>query len=137
VYVLFPQFSFLRTRKYGFLDVIVGIVVAHIGRVSPQKSIFKTKELSRLLMELPPYRMPTFMSIWFQYLVTNSFPFSKAVDGDSRAEHFDRVILAIPVGGNGHLLGTLWHITVCSVTFLSNRTCLYSLGFGEWETAAL
>lgn len=64
IYALFAGIFFTRYQGLVVLSVyLIGIAVA-VGIVKIAGSVFFKNEQSTLVMELPPYRMPTFYSIY-------------------------------------------------------------------------
>jgi len=66
VYVLFGLAFFGRNANlviwglYGF-----GVAVAAVAGLLFSRTIFKTKDMSVFVIELPPYNLPTMKSLWF------------------------------------------------------------------------
>ncbi|MDY0019305.1 MAG: ferrous iron transporter B, partial [Anaerolineae bacterium] len=66
VYVLFAAIFFPDNAGAAiFWMYIIGILVAIVLGVVLKNTVFKGKEQSPFVMELPPYRLPTFKAIWF------------------------------------------------------------------------
>jgi len=66
VYVLFASIFFPQnSNTVIFMLYLTGIVVAVLLRVLLNKTLFKTKQNAPFVLELPPYRMPTWKNIWF------------------------------------------------------------------------
>jgi ferrous iron transport protein B len=65
VYVLFAAIFFpSHAGAVVFAMYMTGIITAIILGILLKKSVFKSKEQSTFVMELPPYRVPTLRSIW-------------------------------------------------------------------------
>jgi len=66
VYVLFASIFFPQnSNTVIFAMYLTGIVVAVLLGVLLNRTMFKTKEAAPFVLELPPYRMPTWRNIWF------------------------------------------------------------------------
>lgn len=66
VYILFASIFFPENSgSVVFWMYLIGILVAVLVGVLLNKTMFKKKESSPFVLELPPYRVPTFRNIWF------------------------------------------------------------------------
>ena len=136
VYVLFASVFFPENAgMMVFWMYIVGIVVALLVGFLLRKSIFKTKELSPFVMELPPYRMPTFKSIWIHTWERTSSFIRKAWTVILAASILIWFLLAIPVGGEGSFGNTEPHYSAFGKVSSAIAPIFTPLGFGEWETS--
>jgi ferrous iron transport protein B len=67
VYVLIAAVFFPRSRgTVVFAMYLLGIVVALVLGFALNRTVFRTEAATPLLMELPPYRLPTLRSVWLQ-----------------------------------------------------------------------
>jgi ferrous iron transport protein B len=135
VYVLLASIFF--PEKSGaiiFWLYITGIVTAIVVGVVLKNTLFKGKEQSPFVMELPPYRVPTVKGIWFHmWERTNGFV-RKAWTLIMATSVIIWGLSAIPVGG-----GAFADVEVGSSAFATVSRVIAPvfkpLGFGEWEAS--
>lgn len=67
VYVLMAAVFFPRSRStVVFAMYLLGIVVALVLGFIMSRTVFRSETATPLLMELPPYRLPTLRAVWLQ-----------------------------------------------------------------------
>jgi ferrous iron transport protein B len=135
VYVLFASIFFpARTGAVVFWLYIFGIVTAIVVGVVLKNTVFRGKEQSPFVMELPPYRMPTAKGIWFHMWERTSAFVRKAWTLIMATSIIIWVLAAIPVGG-----GTFADVDVGNSAFATLSRVIAPvfkpLGFGEWEAS--
>lgn len=65
VYVLFAAIFFPKNAGTAiFMMYVIGIVIAILLGIILKKTLFKGEQQGAFVMELPPYRLPTFKGIW-------------------------------------------------------------------------
>ena len=136
VYVLFASVFFPENAgMVVFWMYIIGILVALAIGLILRKTIFKTKEVFPFVMELPPYRMPTFKSIWIHTWERTSSFIRKAWTVILAASVLVWFLLAIPVGGKGSF-GNIpaQHSLFGKISSVASPLFV-PLGFGGWETS--
>lgn len=135
VYVLLASIFFPgRSGAVIFWLYITGIVTAIVVGVALKNTIFKGKEQSPFVMELPPYRMPTAKGIWFHMWERTSAFVRKAWTLIMATSIIIWVLAAIPVGGGAFAdveVGDSAFATVSRVI----APVFKPLGFGEWEAS--
>ncbi len=136
VYVLFASIFFPENAgMVVFWMYVIGILVALLIGLILRKTIFKTKEVFPFVMELPPYRMPTFKSIWIHTWERTSSFIHKAWTVILVASILVWFLLAIPVGGMGSFGNTSAKYSVFGKISTIISPVFSPLGFGDWEAS--
>ncbi|NMB60764.1 MAG: ferrous iron transport protein B [Chloroflexi bacterium] len=136
VYVLFASVFFPEnTGLVIFSLYVIGIVMAILVGLLLKNTIFKSGTTSPFVMELPPYRRPTFKSIWAQMSErTNAFV-KKAWSLILVTSICIWVLLALPVRGEG----TFADAPVADSAFAGVSSVVAPIfqpaGFGTWEAS--
>lgn len=135
VYVLFAAIFFPRYSSVVILGLyLLGIAIAIGVGLVLQRSLLPSAGASGLVMELPPYRLPTARSIGFQmWLRTRAF-----------LQHAASLILvttiaiwfmmAIPTHGGGSFANVPMADSVFGRVSHAMVPALRPLGFGTWES---
>lgn len=136
VYVLFATAFFPdHAGTVVFLMYLLGIVVAIALGLILRHTVLRSTGSPPAILELPPYRMPTFRSIRFHtWSRTKAF----LVDAGSIILATSLVVwllLAIPVGGNGTFGDTDVGDSAFAASANALAPALEPLGFGTWEAA--
>jgi ferrous iron transport protein B len=135
VYVLLASVFFPgRSGAIIFWLYITGIVTAIVLGMVLKNTLFKGKEQSPFVMELPPYRVPTPKGIWFHMWERTSAFVRKAWTLILATSIIIWVLSAIPVGEGGFAdveVGNSAFATVSRVI----APVFKPLGFGEWEAS--
>jgi len=138
VYVLMAAVFFPRSRgTVVFAMYLLGIVVALVLGFLLNRTVFRAEAATPLLMELPPYHLPTLRSVWLQmWRRTSAFlrDAGTIILGTSLVVW---LLMAIPIGG-----GSFSDVEVEESAFgaVSSAVApaLGPAGFGSWEaTGAL
>ncbi len=138
VYVLMAAVFFPRSRgTVVFAMYLLGIVVALALGFLINRTVFRNEAATPLLMELPPYRLPTLRSVWLQmWRRTSAFirDAGTIILGTSLVVW---LLMAIPTGG-----GSFSDVEVDDSAFGAVSSAiapaLGPAGFGSWEaTGAL
>jgi ferrous iron transport protein B len=135
VYVLFASIFFPQNSNAVIFGLyLLGIVVAIVLGMILKNTLFKSKEHSPFVMELPPYRIPTLKGIWFHMWERTGAFVRKAWTIIMATSIVIWFLLAIPLGG-----GVFAEADVGESAFASvNGTIapiFKPLGFGEWEAS--
>ena len=135
VYVLFASIFFPgRSGAVIFWLYITGIVTAIVVGVILKNTIFKGKEQSPFVMELPPYRVPTLKGIWFHMWERTSAFVRKAWTLILATSVIIWILSAVPVGG-----GAFAEVDVGDSAFAAVSRVIAPvfkpLGFGTWEAS--
>ncbi|NMC47146.1 MAG: ferrous iron transport protein B, partial [Chloroflexi bacterium] len=136
VYVLFASVFFPEnTGLVIFSLYVIGIVTAILVGLLLKNTIFKERDTSPFVMELPPYRRPTLKSIWAQMSErTNAFV-KKAWSLILVTSIVVWVLLALPVKGDGNFADA----PVADSAFAGVSSVVAPIfkpaGFGTWEAS--
>ncbi len=135
VYVLFASIFFPgRSGAVIFWLYITGIVTAIVVGVILKNTLFKGKEQSPFVMELPPYRVPTLKGIWFHMWERTSAFVRKAWTLILATSVIIWILSAVPVGG-----GAFAEVDVGDSAFAAVSRVIAPvfkpLGFGTWEAS--
>ncbi|MCJ7621978.1 MAG: ferrous iron transport protein B [Anaerolineaceae bacterium] len=135
-YVLFAAIFFPENAgAVVFWMYATGIVVAVLVGLALKNTVFRQKELSLFVLELPPYHMPTLKSIWFSTWERTSSFVRKAGSVILGSSVVIWLLLAIPINGGGSFANT----TISSSAFADVSdliTPVFKLtGFGTWQNS--
>ncbi|MGZ5383063.1 MAG: ferrous iron transport protein B [Acidimicrobiia bacterium] len=138
VYVLIAAVFFPHSRgTVVFAMYLVGIAVALALGFLLNRTVFRADPATPLLMELPPYRLPTLLSVWRQmWRRTSAFirDAGTIILGTSLVVW---LLMAIPVGGGSFSDVEVEHSAFGAVSS-AVAPALSPAGFGSWEaTGAL
>jgi ferrous iron transport protein B len=129
--VFFPDHAGLVVFSMYLLGIVVAMAVGAILR----RSVLRGGEAAPTIMELPPYRLPTFRSIWFHtWGRTRAF-----LRGAGTIILVTSVVvwlaMAIPVGGTGTFADTDVDDSAFAAAAGAVAPALAPLGFGSWEAS--
>jgi ferrous iron transport protein B len=135
VYLLFAAVFFSSiSGSVVFGMYLLGILIAILIGIALKHTAFRGKQASAFVMELPPYRVPSFKSIWF-HVRENTMGFlqkcSSIIVVMSTLLWF---AMAIPVGGGEFARTDIQHSLFAHVAEAS-APVFKPLGFGSWEAA--
>ena len=126
--IFFPQ----NSGMVIFWLYVLGIAVAILIGLLLKNTLFKGKEQSPFVLELPPYRVPTLKGIWFHTWERTGAFVRKAWSLILVTSVIIWFLLSLPVAG-----GEFTETPVADSAFASvSRTiapAFKPLGFGEWE----
>ena len=136
VYVLFAAIFFPEnTGLVIFSLYLLGIIVAIMLGLVLKKTLFKTDQTSPFVMELPPYRLPTFKSIWAHMWERTSHFVRKAWTIILATSVVIWLLLSIPVTGNGSFA----EVEVGDSAFAGISSVIAPVfapaGFDSWEAS--
>lgn len=135
VYVLFASIFFPgNSGAVIFWLYIIGIVTAILLGMALKATLFRGKEQSPFVMELPPYRLPTLKGIWFHMWERTSAFVRKAWTLILATSIAIWVLSAIPVNG-GNLAGVEVKDSAFAAVSKLIAPVFKPLGFGEWEAS--
>lgn len=136
VYVLFAAIFFPgNSGTVVFWLYMLGIITAIVVGIILKNTVFKGKEQSPFVMELPPYRMPTLKGIWFHIWERTGAFVRKAWTLIMATSIIIWVLLAIPVGGEGTFADTDVADSAFAVVSGGIAPTLKPLGFGDWQAS--
>ena len=135
VYVLFAAVFFPENTSVVIFSLyLFGILVAILLGMLLKRTVFKGKQQSPFVMELPPYRLPTARGIWFHMWERTSGFVRKAWTIILATSIVIWFLLAIPLGG-----GVFAEADVESSLFAGVSGAIapvfQPLGFGQWEAS--
>jgi ferrous iron transport protein B len=138
VYVLMAAVFFPRSRgTVVFAMYLLGIVVALLLGFILNRTVFRSETATPLLMELPPYRLPTLRAVWLQmWRRTSAFirDAGTIILGTSLVVW---LLMAVPVAGGGFSDVEVEESAFGAVSS-AIAPALSPAGFGSWEaTGAL
>lgn len=138
VYVLMAAVFFPRSRgTVVFAMYLLGIVIALALGFIINRTVFRNEAATPLLMELPPYRLPTLRSVWLQmWRRTSAFirDAGTIILGTSLVVW---LLMAIPASGGGFADVDVDDSAFGAVSS-AVAPALGPAGFGSWEaTGAL
>lgn len=136
VYVLFAAIFFpayAGTVIFGLY--LLGIVTAVILGIILRRTVFQSDDLGAFVMELPPYRMPTFKSIWFHMWQRTKAFLENAWTLILAVSIIIWLMMSIPVGGEGHFADTPVDESAYATVAGAISPALEPLGFGSWEAS--
>jgi ferrous iron transport protein B len=135
VYVLFASIFFPHnSNTVIFLLYLTGIAAAIMLGVVLNKTLFKNRERSPFVLELPPYRMPTFRNIWYLMWWRTSAFVRKAFSFIMITSIIIWLFMAIPVNGGSFAETEVEHSSFAYV----NRAIspiFQPTGFASWQNS--
>ncbi|MCD6577628.1 MAG: ferrous iron transport protein B [Anaerolineaceae bacterium] len=138
VYVLFASIFFPQnSNTVIFILYLTGIVVAMVLGIVLNGTLFKNRERSPFVLELPPYRMPTLRNIWFLMWERTSAFVHKAFSFIMVTSIIIWLLIAIPVNGGPFAESK---VEDSSYAYISQviAPVLQPTGFASWQnTGAL
>ena len=136
VYVLFTSVFFPEnTGLVIFVLYLFGIITAIVLGMILKRTLFKGKEQSPFVMELPPYRMPTLKGIWFHMWERTGSFIRKAWTIILLTSVVIWILLAIPLGGDGSFAETDVDNSLFAGVSKVITPVFQPLGYGEWEAS--
>ena len=137
VYVLLAAIFFPENAGAVVFGLyLLGILTAIILGIILKNTIFKGKEQSIFVMELPPYRMPTLRGIWFHMWERTSAFVRKAWTIILATSIILWVLMSIPVKGSGSFAEIDVNDSVFATANAAIATVLAPLGFDSWEASS-
>jgi ferrous iron transport protein B len=137
VYVLFAAIFFPENAGAVVFGLyLLGILTAIILGIILKNTIFKGKEQSIFVMELPPYRLPTLRGIWFHMWERTSAFVRKAWTIILATSIILWVLMSIPVMGSGSFAEIDVNDSVFATANEAIAPVLAPLGFDSWEASS-
>ncbi len=137
VYVLFAAIFFPENASTVIFGLyILGILTAIVIGIILKNTLFKDKEASTFVMELPPYRLPTLRAIWFHIWERTGSFIRQAWTIIMATSIILWFLMAIPTRGNSKFNEA--DINDSAFASLSEKISpiLTPLGFGSWEASS-
>ncbi len=137
VYVLFAAIFFPENAgTVVFSMYFIGIFTAIILGIILKNTLFKDKEESTFVMELPPYRLPTLRGIWFHVWERTSSFVRKAWTIIMVTSIILWFLMAIPVRGDGKFADANIRNSAFATLNEAISPIFSPLGFGSWEASS-
>ncbi len=135
VYILFASIFFPdKSGSVVFWLYLTGILVAVLMGILLNKTLFKKKETSPFVLELPPYRVPTFKNIWFHMWERTSSFVKKAFSIIMITSIILWFLMMLPVDG-----GKFTETEIGSSSFAAVSDVMAPVfkpaGFGSWQAS--
>ena len=136
VYILFGAIFFPRYAGTAVFSMyMLGILTAIGLGIILRRTVFKGKEQSALIIELPPYRAPNFKTVWL-YIKERVGAFLRNAWTIIMATSIVLwLLLAIPVNGQGSFANTEVDHSVFATVNRTIAPALKPLGFGNWQAS--
>jgi len=132
--IFFPVYSTIAVLAMYILGIVMALIVGLLLR----RTIFRRSEESALLIEIPPYHMPTLRNVWTEmWQRTRAFLQGAAtiIVGISIVIW---LLMAIPVSGDGSFADTPVDDSAFARLAGAISPIFEPLGFGNWQnTSAL
>jgi ferrous iron transport protein B len=127
--VFFPDYAGLAVFGMYLLGIIVAVAVGFLLK----RSVLPVTDPMPVIMEMPPYRLPTFRSIWFQTWTRTRAFLREAGSIIFIATIVVWFLMAIPVGGSGSFGDADVDESAFSTVAGVVAPVLEPAGFGSWE----
>jgi len=137
VYVLFAAIFFPdngSTIVFGMY--LLGILTAIVLGIILKNSLFKGKEMSPFVMELPPYRLPTLKGLWLHIWERTGAFVHKAWTIILATSIIIWLLIAIPMNGEGTFADTDVNNSAFATMSGAIAPVFTPLGFGSWEASS-
>ncbi len=135
VYVLFASVFFPQNSNIVIFSMyLTGIIVAVIMGMLLNKTLFRSKQTTPFVLELPPYRMPTLKNIWFHMWERTSGFIHKAFSIIMVTSIVLWLLMMIPING-----GKFAKTDIGSSSFAAVSNAIAPVfrpaGFGSWQAS--
>jgi len=136
VYVLFAAIFFPKNPSIAVFSMyLLGIIVAILLGLVLKKTLFKGKQQSTFVMELPPYRVPTLRGVWTHTWERTGAFLRKAWTVIMVTSIILWLLMSIPVGGNGTFADTDVNNSVFATVNKAIAPVFEPLGFNSWQAS--
>jgi len=136
VYVLFASIFFPTSSGTVIFGLyLTGIVIAILVGVILKHTVFRDKEESLFVMELPPYRMPTLKSVWLHLWERTSAFVRKAWSIILVTSVVIWLLLAIPTSPSSAFNDANVEQSAFATVSRITAPLFKPLGFGEWQAS--
>ena len=127
--VFFPDYAGLAVFSMYLLGIVVAVAIGFLLK----RSVLPVTNPMPAIMEMPPYRLPTFRSIWFQTWTRTRAFLREAGSIIFIATIVVWFLMAIPVGGIGSFGDTDVEDSAFAAVAGVVAPVLDPAGFGSWE----
>jgi ferrous iron transport protein B len=127
--VFFPDYAGLAVFSMYLLGIVVAMAIGFLLK----RSVLPVTDPMPTIMEMPPYRLPTFRSIWYHTWTRTRAFLREAGSIIFIATIVVWFLMAIPVGGSGSFGDTDVDESAFSAVAGVLAPVLEPAGFGSWE----
>jgi ferrous iron transport protein B len=127
--VFFPDYAGLAVFGMYLLGIIVAMAIGFLLK----RSVLPVTDPMPTIMEMPPYRLPTFRSIWYHTWTRTRAFLREAGSIIFMATIVVWFLMAIPIGGSGSFGDTDVDESAFSAVAGAVAPVLEPAGFGSWE----
>jgi ferrous iron transport protein B len=136
VYALFAAAFFAaNTGRFIFSMYLIGILLAILTGMVMKRTYFKGKPPAPFVMELPPYRLPTFRGVWTHMWERTSSFVKRAFTIIMISSIVIWLLLAIPIRGTGSFADTPADDSLFAGVSGVIAPIFKPAGFGTWEAS--
>ena len=130
--IFFPRYSSLAVFSMYLLGILVAIVIGLILK----NSLFKSDEATGMIMELPPYRLPTIRNVWFSMWQRTRAFLHSATTIILLTSIVVWALMAVPVSGDGSFADTDVENSLFARISSVAAPIFEPLGYGTWEATS-
>ena len=137
VYILFAAIFFPRYSSLAVFSMyLLGILVAIIIGLMLKNTLFKSDEATGMIMELPPYRLPTIRNIWTSMWQRTKDFLHGATTIILLTSIVVWALMAVPVSGDGSFADTDVEDSLFARVSSIAAPIFEPLGYGSWEATS-
>jgi ferrous iron transport protein B len=129
--VFFPAYAGLAVFGMYLLGIVVAMAIGFILK----RSVLPVTDPLPAIMEMPPYRLPTLRTMWFQTWTRTRAFLKEAGSIIFITTIVVWLLMAIPVGGSGSFGNTDVDDSAFAAVAGAVAPVLQPAGFGSWEAA--
>ncbi len=136
VYTVFAAAFFAANAgRFVFSMYILGIALAVVTGMIMKRTLFKGKPPAPFVMELPPYRLPTFRGVWTHMWERTSMFVKRATTIIMASSILIWFLLAVPIRGDGSFANTDVEDSLFAGVAGLVAPIFKPAGFGTWEAS--
>ena len=136
VYTVFAAAFFAANAgRFVFSMYILGIALAVATGMVMKRTLFKGKPPAPFVMELPPYRLPTFRGVWTHMWERTSMFVKRATTIIMVSSILIWFLLAVPIRGDGSFANTDVEESLFAGVAGLIAPIFKPAGFGTWEAS--
>ena len=136
VYAVFAAAFFAANPgRFTFAMYVIGIVLAIVTGMVMKRTLFKGKPPAPFVMELPPYRLPTFRGVWTHMWERTSAFVRRAATIIMVSSILIWFLLAIPIRGTGTFANTDVSDSLFAGVSGVIAPVFAPAGFGTWQAS--
>ena len=136
VYTVFAAAFFAANAgRFVFSMYILGIALAVVTGMIMKRTLFKGKPPAPFVMEMPPYRLPTFRGVWTHMWERTSMFVKRATTIIMASSILIWFLLAVPIRGDGSFANTDVEDSLFAGVAGLVAPIFKPAGFGTWEAS--